>query len=188
MFFEVICLAAAAAQGAAVGELIPREVLFGNPERSSVSISPDGTMLAFRGPVDGVMNAWVQPVEGGEAKALTNFSDRPIGGLSWSWNGEQLLFSKDAGGDENFHVYVVDIDGGEPRDLTPHDGVRAGVAAFSCQAPCACDAGDGGVGRGAGRLRAVTTRRHGPHHRGAALMSPETPAPRDSRPPRSGRA
>ncbi|MDG1837828.1 MAG: alpha/beta fold hydrolase [Phycisphaerales bacterium] len=135
MFFEVICLATAAAQGVAVGDLIPREVLFGNPERSSVSISPDGTMLAFRGPVDGVMNAWVQPVEGGEAKALTNFSDRPIGGLSWSWNGEQLLFSKDAGGDENFHVYVVDIDGGEPRDLTPHDGVRAGITDTSRERP-----------------------------------------------------
>ncbi len=136
MMLEAMIVAAAAAQSPSPqGDLIPREVLFGNPERSSVSISPDGTMLAFRAPVDGVMNAWVQPVEGGDAKALTSFTDRPISGLSWAWNGDQLLFTKDAGGDENFHVYVVDLTGGEPRDLTPMDGVRAGISDASRDRP-----------------------------------------------------
>jgi len=137
MMLEAMIVAGAAAtqDAAPAGDLIPREVLFGNPERSSVSISPDGSMLAFRAPVDGVMNAWVQPVDGGEARALTSFTDRPISGLSWSWNGEQLLFNKDAGGDENYHVYVVDVAGGEPRDLTPIDGVRAGISDASRERP-----------------------------------------------------
>jgi len=141
MMFEAIIVSAAVAAAdksdaaAAATNLIPREVLFGNPERSSVGISPDGSMLAFRAPVDGVMNAWVQPVDGGEARALTSFSDRPISGLNWSWNSEQLLFSKDAGGDENFHVYVVDVAGGEFRDLTDIDGVRASIAAKSQERP-----------------------------------------------------
>ena len=99
----------AAAAIAVETPLIPRELLFGNPERSSVCISPDGSMLAFRAPVDGTLNAWVQPIDG-DAKALTNFADRPIGGLSFSWNGEQLIFTKDRGGDENNHIYAVDID------------------------------------------------------------------------------
>jgi dipeptidyl aminopeptidase/acylaminoacyl peptidase len=141
MMFEAIIVSAAVAAAdksdaaAPATNLIPREVLFGNPERSSVGISPDGSMLAFRAPVDGVMNAWVQPVDGGEARALTSFSDRPISGLNWSWNSEQLLFSKDAGGDENFHVYVVDVAGGESRDLTDIDGVRASIAAKSQERP-----------------------------------------------------
>ena len=142
MMLEAMLIAGATAatppasqESASTNPLIPREVLFGNPERSSVSISPDGSMLAFRAPVDGVMNAWVQPIDGGEARALTNFTDRPISGLSWSWNGEQLLFSKDAGGDENFHVYVVDVAGGDPRDLTPIDGVRAGISDASRERP-----------------------------------------------------
>ena len=141
MMFEAIIVSAAVAAAdksdaaAPATNLIPREVLFGNPERSSVGISPDGSMLAFRAPVDGVMNAWVQPVDGGEARALTSFSDRPISGLNWSWNSEQLLFSKDAGGDENFHVYVVDVAGGEFRDLTDIDGVRASIAAKSQERP-----------------------------------------------------
>jgi dipeptidyl aminopeptidase/acylaminoacyl peptidase len=141
MMLETIMLTAmaAAADSAATvtpaTDLIPREVIFGNPERSSVQISPDGTMLAYRGPVDGVMNAWVQPLNGGEARSLTNFTDRPIGGLSWAWNGEQLLFTKDNGGDENFHVFSVDIDDAEVRDLTPVDGARASVSDTSRDRP-----------------------------------------------------
>jgi dipeptidyl aminopeptidase/acylaminoacyl peptidase len=114
--------------------LIPRELLFGNPERSSVCISPDGSMLAFRAPVDGVLNAWVQPIDG-DAKVLTNFTDRPIGGLSFSWNGEQLLFTKDSGGDENNHIYSVDIDDAEIHDLTPIDGVAARMSGASKERP-----------------------------------------------------
>ena len=114
--------------------LIPRELLFGNPERSSVCISPDGSMLAFRAPVDGVLNAWVQPIDG-DAKVLTNFTDRPIGGLSFSWNGEQLLFTKDSGGDENNHIYSVDIDDAEIHDLTPIDGVAARISGASKERP-----------------------------------------------------
>ncbi|MCH2136088.1 MAG: S9 family peptidase [Phycisphaerales bacterium] len=114
--------------------LIPREILFGNPERSSVGISPDGSTLSFRAPVDGVMNAWVQPI-GGEARPLTKFTDRPIGNLNWSWNGQQLLFTKDKGGDENNHVYAVDIDDAEVHDLTPIDGVAAMISGSSKDRP-----------------------------------------------------
>ncbi|MDP6986508.1 MAG: prolyl oligopeptidase family serine peptidase, partial [Phycisphaerales bacterium] len=141
MMLETMMLTAIAAAAdepaasAPTNDLIPREVLFGNPERSSVKISPDGTMLSFRSPVDGVMNAWVQPVGGGEASPLTTFTDRPISSLGWAWNGEQLLFSKDKGGNENYHVFSVDIDDGEIRDLTPVDGVRAGIVDTSRDRP-----------------------------------------------------
>jgi len=40
--------------------LIPREVLFGNPERTSPEISPDGTQLGYLAPVDGVLNVWIR--------------------------------------------------------------------------------------------------------------------------------
>ncbi len=43
-------------------DLIPREVLFGNPERVSPHISPDGSQLAWIAPRDGVLNVWVAPV------------------------------------------------------------------------------------------------------------------------------
>jgi len=43
-------------------ELIPRKVLFGNPERVSPRLSPDGTRLAWIAPNDGVLNVWLAPV------------------------------------------------------------------------------------------------------------------------------
>src|SRR5688572_15073562 len=43
--------------------LIPREVLFGNPERAQARLSHDGKWLSFTAPVDGVMNVWVAPVD-----------------------------------------------------------------------------------------------------------------------------
>ena len=39
--------------------LIPRDVLFGNPQRAQARLSPDGKWLSFQAPVDGVMNIWV---------------------------------------------------------------------------------------------------------------------------------
>src|SRR5467141_2393642 len=45
-----------------MADLIPREVLFGNPERVSPSISPDGSRLAWIAPRDGVLNVWVAPI------------------------------------------------------------------------------------------------------------------------------
>lgn len=49
--------------------LIPRNVLFGNPERAQARISPDGRWLSFLAPVDGVLNVWAGPV-GDPANAL----------------------------------------------------------------------------------------------------------------------
>jgi hypothetical protein len=43
--------------------LIPREVLFGNPERADPQISPDGSQIGYLAPVDGVLNVWIRTGE-----------------------------------------------------------------------------------------------------------------------------
>ncbi len=124
----VLCLAPA---GVARGEetpLIPRRVLFGNPDRTSPTISPDGKRLAWLAPVDGVMNVWVSPVgDLGSARAVTRDGKRGIRSYMWSYSGSHLLYSQDAGGDENWRVYAVDVEKGETKDLTPFDGARAEI-------------------------------------------------------------
>lgn len=134
---SILCMSLAAVQAdtdaiaaADGGDLIPREVLFGNPERMGVKISPDGSMVSYLAPVDGVLNVWVMPWKDGQtgkARPLTRSTDRPIRSYSWAMNGKQILYANDAGGDENTHVYVVDLDGGERRDLTPGDEVKAEI-------------------------------------------------------------
>jgi hypothetical protein len=46
--------------------LIPRAHLFGNPGKISAQISPDGRLLAWPAPADGVLNVWVGPSEAPE--------------------------------------------------------------------------------------------------------------------------
>lgn len=42
-----------------MSDLIPLEVLLGNPEKAAPYISPDGQRMAYLAPVDGVLNVWV---------------------------------------------------------------------------------------------------------------------------------
>jgi dipeptidyl aminopeptidase/acylaminoacyl peptidase len=109
--------------------LIPREVLFGNPERASPRISPDGTRIAWLAPVDGVLNVWVGHVGAADAKPVTDDTDRGIRDYRWAHDDRHLLYVQDRGGDENWHLYAVDLEGGGTRDLTPFDGVQAQLVA-----------------------------------------------------------
>src|SRR5437899_2764880 len=62
------------------GALIPRRLLFADPARSVVRISPDGRRVAFLAPVDGVLNLWVGATDDiGNARALTRVTDRSLG-------------------------------------------------------------------------------------------------------------
>jgi len=116
--------------------LIPRQILFGNPEKAAARISPDGKRMSFLAPVDGVLNVWVGPTgDVAAAKPVTNDKKRGIRSYFWAYTSKHLLYTQDAGGDENFHVYCVDLDKGETKDLTPLKGVAAQIEAVSHRFP-----------------------------------------------------
>ncbi len=107
-------------------ELIPRRALFGNPERTSVKLSHDGAHISYLAPVDGVMNVWVWPVDAiGESRPVTEDTGRGIRTHFWTYNPSYILYLQDREGDENWHVFAVEIETGESRDLTPYEGVQA---------------------------------------------------------------
>jgi dipeptidyl aminopeptidase/acylaminoacyl peptidase len=120
-------LGACSSLSAAGQELIPREVFFGNPDRAAVQLSPDGSRLTFLAPDEGVMNVWVQTIGEPDARPLTTARDRPIRRYFWAHNGEQILYVQDRDGDENFHVYAVEVGTGAEIDLTPFGGIQARV-------------------------------------------------------------
>jgi len=133
-------LAAQAAQSAAdriAGtELIARDALFGNPERANVQISPDGKYLSWVAAVDGVLNVWVAPADNpAQAKAVTQDKARGIRNYFWSYNPDTLLYLRDSGGDEDFHLYAVDLKTGEAKDLTPFPKTTAQVSGVSPKHP-----------------------------------------------------
>jgi hypothetical protein len=52
--------------------LIPRKVLFGNPEKTAPQISPDGKRLVYLAPVNGVLNVWVKTVGKNDDQPVSN--------------------------------------------------------------------------------------------------------------------
>ncbi len=117
-------------------DLIPRRVLFGNPERAMATISPDGTRIAWLAPVDGVLNVWVGPAaDPGQASPVTDDRDRGVRAYLWAHNSRHLLYLQDRGGDENWRLYGVDLERGATADLTPFDGVQVQPIAASPRRP-----------------------------------------------------
>jgi dipeptidyl aminopeptidase/acylaminoacyl peptidase len=112
--------------------LIPRQELFGNPEKIAAEISPDGKRIAWLAPVNGVLNVWVAPVDNLQAAApITDDKRRGIRSYLWAYDAVHLVYIQDQGGDENWHVYAVDVANRTTKDLTPFPGVRAAPAARS---------------------------------------------------------
>jgi dipeptidyl aminopeptidase/acylaminoacyl peptidase len=118
----IACLLAPLARAATI---IPRTVLFGNPERSLPRMSPDGSQIAWLAPdSNGVLNVWAQ--RGSDApRVVTKETSRPIFWYDWSGDGKQILYAQNNEGDENDHLFAADLATGNIRDLTPFPGVKA---------------------------------------------------------------
>ncbi|MGE5278537.1 MAG: S9 family peptidase [Acidobacteriota bacterium] len=122
-------LGALALPGLLAAELppvIPREVLFGNPERAQPRLSPDGQRLAWIAPdKKNVLQVWVKTVGKDDDRMVTADQKRGIRRYFWAYDNKTLLYLQDNDGDENFHVYGVDLASGNVRDETAFQGVRA---------------------------------------------------------------
>ncbi len=105
-------------------ELIPREILFGNPVRTSPLLSPDGKFLAYLAPVNNVLNVWIRTVGAEDDRPITSDAVRGIHYYSWAQDGKHILYAQDAEGNENWRMYAVDISSKEVKDLTPFENVQ----------------------------------------------------------------
>lgn len=95
----------------------PLRDFFRNPEQSNFTVSPDGRSVAFLSPWESRRNIVVRR-PGQPDKRVTAIKDRDLSGYFWKGN-DRLVYVKDNAGDENFHLYSVDLKSGKTRDLTP---------------------------------------------------------------------
>ncbi|MDP9019512.1 MAG: S9 family peptidase [Actinomycetota bacterium] len=109
--------------------LIPVEHFFENPEKAAGKVSPDGSHLSYLAPENGRLNVWVRTVGADDDVCVTHDHVRGIRSYSWSRDAKRILYTQDQGGNENFHVHAADLARpDEPSvDLTPFEGVRAGI-------------------------------------------------------------
>src|SRR5581483_6228708 len=90
--------------------LIPRKVLFGNPVKASPRLSPDGKHLAYLAPDEkDVLQVWVQTIGKDDARKVTADKKRGIRTHMWTYAPDTLLYLQDNDGDENFHIYAVNV-------------------------------------------------------------------------------
>lgn len=114
----------------ALPPLIPRDVLFGNPERTSPQLSPDGTYLTYLAPDErDVLQVWLRTIGQEDDGAITADKKRGIRTYFWANNSRQVIYLQDADGDENWHLYAVSIDTRMVRDITPFQGIQAQMVA-----------------------------------------------------------
>ena len=108
---------------------IPMEDFFRNPEKSSFNISPNGLLIAYMKPWEEgnrMMNIYVKSMDSNDEFRITDASERSIYGFFWISN-ERIAYIQDKGGDENFRIYAVNIDGTNEVNLTPFDNVQSQI-------------------------------------------------------------
>ena len=113
----------------AAAPLIPREILFGNPEKVSPQISPDGTKISYLAPLNGVLNVWVSTVGTSDDRAVTSDKVRGVRIYFWGHDNRHIFYLQDVGGNENWNLYGVDLATLEAKNYTPYEGVQARVVA-----------------------------------------------------------
>ncbi|TRW23338.1 S9 family peptidase [Flavobacterium zepuense] len=103
------------------------EDYFKKPSQSSFQFSPNGQYLSYKErDGNGKSHVFVKNTTTNEVKKIIEEKDQLIRGYGWA-NNSRLIYMQDKGGDENFHIWATDLDGGNKKDLTPFDGVKASI-------------------------------------------------------------
>ena len=102
------------------------EDFFRNPEKARYLLSPDGNYFSYMGPYKRRQNIFIQKIGTTETTQITHTEDRDIAWYFWA-NDNRIVYGKDSGGDENFQLFAVNVDGSEMKELTPFDGVKIEV-------------------------------------------------------------
>jgi dipeptidyl aminopeptidase/acylaminoacyl peptidase len=108
--FTLLALFAPKVVSAQQPPIIDRKLFFGEIEIAGAQISPDGRYLSFLKPYKGTRNVWLKKASEpfSAARPMSAEAARPIRAYFWSRDSKYILYSQDAGGDENFNVYAID--------------------------------------------------------------------------------
>lgn len=100
---------------------------FEKPKQSSFKLSPNGTYFSYQEKdAEGKRHVYIKSIETGEVNRAIEEKEELIRGYGWA-NDSRLIYLMDKGGNENYHLYAVNIDGSNSKELTPFEGVRVSI-------------------------------------------------------------
>jgi dipeptidyl aminopeptidase/acylaminoacyl peptidase len=117
-------------------KLIPRKIIFGNPDKANVQISKDGKYISYLSDKAGILNVFIAPINDiNNVKSITNDTKRGIRNYFWSHDNTHILYLKDSDGDENEIIHKVDISTLKDTILTPEKDVKSVIFKNSYKFP-----------------------------------------------------
>lgn len=103
------------------------EDYFARPATSGFQLSPNGKYISYREKDANKKNhVMVKEVATGKVVRAIEEKEELIRGMGWI-NDERLVYVMDQGGNENYHLYAINIDGTNSIDLTPFDDIQASI-------------------------------------------------------------
>jgi len=100
---------------------------FQKPRQSSFQFSPDGLYFSYmEKDENNKKHVYVKNTETGEIKRVIEEKEELIRGYGWA-NNNRLIYVMDNGGNENYHLFAVDLNGANQVDLTPFKAVKVGI-------------------------------------------------------------
>ena len=87
------------------------EDYFARPKARSFSFSPNGKYLSYREKDEKKKNhVYVKNIETDEVTRIIEEKDELVRGFGWA-NNDRIIYVMDKGGNEDYHLFAVDIDG-----------------------------------------------------------------------------
>ncbi len=100
---------------------------FKTPEVFSFKLSPDGKYLSYmKRRETGERDVYLKNTETQKESLLIKQEEDLIRGFFWA-NENRILYLQDKGGNENYHLFGIDVDGSNKNELTPYEGVKVDV-------------------------------------------------------------
>ena len=103
------------------------EDYFKTPEAFSFQLSPDGKYISYmKRRETGERDLYLKETATQKETLLLKQEEDLIRGYYWA-NKNRILYLQDKGGNENYHVFGIDVSGANKKELTPYDGVRVSI-------------------------------------------------------------
>jgi dipeptidyl aminopeptidase/acylaminoacyl peptidase len=94
------------------------------------SFSYDESKVLITSDASGIFNIYTVSIDGGDPVQLTFSDSDNVFGVSFFPNDDRILYMGDKGGNEKYHLYVMDEEG-QVTDLTPAEGRRGTFSGWS---------------------------------------------------------